>query len=72
MPQPMSTPTRLGTTRSVMVMVVPMVQPAPAWMSGISRIRLPAVKDWSQSSLTWASEASSTTSVKIFALLYFP
>ena len=43
MPQPMSTPTRLGTTLSVMVMVVPMVQPAPACMSGMRRILLPAV-----------------------------
>ena len=43
MPQPISTPTRLGTTLSVMVIVVPMVQPAPAWMSGMSRMRLRCV-----------------------------
>ena len=67
MPQPMSTPTRLGTTRSVMVMVVPTVHPAPAWTSGISRMRLPAVNSWLHSSITWAMDAWSTTSVKIFA-----
>lgn len=72
MPQPMSTPTRLGTTLLVMVIVVPMVQPLPAWMSGISRIRLPAVNSWLHSSCTWAMEALSTTSVKILASLYFP
>ncbi len=43
MPQPMSTPARLGTTLSVMVMVAPMVQPVPAWISGMSRMRLSAV-----------------------------
>ena len=35
MPHPISTPTRLGHTLSPMVIVVPIVQPAPAWMSGI-------------------------------------
>ncbi len=72
MPQPMSTPTRLGTTRWVMVIVVPTVQPAPAWISGIIRMRLPWVNSWLQRRITWAMEAWSTTSVKILALLYFP
>ena len=43
MPQPMSTPTMLGQTLSVTVIVVPTVQPLPAWTSGMIRTRLPAV-----------------------------
>ena len=43
MPQPMSTPTMLGQTLSVTVMVVPTVQPLPACTSGIIRTRLSAV-----------------------------
>ena len=41
-PQPMSTPTIPGTILSVMVIVVPIVQPMPAWTSGIMRILQPA------------------------------
>ena len=71
-PQPMSTPTRLGQTLSVTVMVVPTVQPLPAWMSGIIRMRLPRENSWLHRAMTWAMDAWSTTSVKILALLYFP
>ena len=39
-PQPISTPTVFGTIRSLMAMTVPIVQPMPAWASGIIRIML--------------------------------
>ena len=37
-PQPMSTPTRLGVNLSFTSIVVPMVHPIPAWESGMMRI----------------------------------
>ena len=60
-PHPMSTPTMLGTALSVMVMVVPMVQPRPAWTSGMIRIRDPAVKSWSHILRICSMASSSTT-----------
>src|SRR5690554_107657 len=71
-PQPISTPTKLGTTLSVRVMVVPITQPAPLWASGMIRILLP----WTTSCLhnsspCWIAVGSSL-SVKTIALLYFP
>ena len=60
MPQPISTPTMPGTTLSVMVMVVPMVQPSPAWTSGMMRIFESAKAGWSQTALICsAAEGSS-------------
>ena len=69
MPQPMSTPTRLGTTLSPMVRVVPMVQPTPAWTSGMMRILLPAAKDWSQRVWIWPRAPGSSSSQKTRAVL---
>ena len=43
MPQPMSTPTRFGTTLSRTVMVVPIVQPLPQCTSGMMRMLAPSV-----------------------------
>lgn len=37
-PQPKSTPTIFGTILSITVIVVPIVQPFPAWTSGMIRI----------------------------------
>ena len=42
MPQPMSTPTRLGTTASATLIVVPMVQPMPKCASGMMAVFAPS------------------------------
>ena len=68
MPQPMSTPTTLGTTLSRMVMVVPMVQPLPECMSGMMRTWQPSVKGVLHMVRIWSIACSSAFVAKHLAV----
>ena len=61
MPQPISTPTTLGTAFPWTVIVVPIVQPLPACTSGMIRTLLPSVKSKSHIRRICSIASSSTT-----------
>ena len=71
-PQPISTPTKLGITLSVIVIVVPIVHPAPECTSGIIRILLPVINSWLHNVFICSTASFSITFVKTLAVLYFP
>ena len=71
-PHPISTPTKLGQTLSLISKVVPITHPAPAWQSAMIARRLPSETGLLITLITCPIVSSSTISAKIYAFAYFP